>query len=57
MWYWKYCYNCQRIVTSAIKVTGIDFTPELLVQAIQQASIADVEDIECKEANVENLTI
>jgi len=29
-------------MTSAKKVTGIDITTELLVQAIQQASIADV---------------
>jgi ubiquinone/menaquinone biosynthesis C-methylase UbiE len=38
-----------------IKVTGIDFTPELLAQAKEQATIADVEDIEWKEANVESL--
>ncbi|MGN6822030.1 MAG: class I SAM-dependent methyltransferase [Candidatus Nitrosocosmicus sp.] len=38
-----------------IKVTGIDFTPELLTQAKEQASIADVGDIEWREANVENL--
>ena len=38
-----------------IKVTGIDFTPELLAQAKEQATIADVDDIEWREANVENL--
>jgi ubiquinone/menaquinone biosynthesis C-methylase UbiE len=38
-----------------IKVTGIDFTPELLSQAKEQASIADEGDIEWKEANVEDL--
>jgi ubiquinone/menaquinone biosynthesis C-methylase UbiE len=38
-----------------IKVTGIDFTSELLTQAKEQASIADVGNIEWKEANVEDL--
>jgi ubiquinone/menaquinone biosynthesis C-methylase UbiE len=38
-----------------IKVTGIDFTSELLTQAREQASIADVGNIEWKEANVEDL--
>jgi ubiquinone/menaquinone biosynthesis C-methylase UbiE len=38
-----------------IKVTGIDFTPELLTQAKEQASIADVGDIEWKEAHVEDV--
>ena len=42
---------------TGIKVTGIDITPELLAQAKEQATIADVEDIEWKEANVESLTI
>jgi ubiquinone/menaquinone biosynthesis C-methylase UbiE len=38
-----------------INVTGIDFTSELLTQAKEQASIADVGNIEWKEANVEDL--
>ena len=37
------------------KVVGVDFTPELLVQAKEQASLAEVEDIEWKEGNVEDL--
>jgi len=38
-----------------IKVTGIDFTPELLAQAKEQAYLAEVSDIQWKEENVENL--
>jgi ubiquinone/menaquinone biosynthesis C-methylase UbiE len=41
--------------TTGAKVTGIDITPEMLVQAREQASIAEVDDIDWKEANVENL--
>ena len=37
------------------KVTGVDFTPELLAQAKEEASIADAEDIEWKEGNVQDL--
>jgi SAM-dependent methyltransferase len=37
------------------KVVGVDFTPELLAQAKEQASLAEVEDIEWKEGNVEDL--
>ena len=37
------------------KVTGIDFTPELLTQAKEEASLAEVDDIEWKEGNVEDL--
>jgi ubiquinone/menaquinone biosynthesis C-methylase UbiE len=42
-------------IAGAKKVTGIDITPEMLVQARQQASIAEVEDIDWTEANVENI--
>lgn len=42
-------------IAGAKKVTGIDITPEMLVQARQQASIAEVDDIDWKEANVENI--
>jgi SAM-dependent methyltransferase len=44
-------------MTCSKKVTGIDITPELLVQAREQASIAEVakDEIDWKEANVENL--
>ena len=44
-----------RRMVPDIKVTGIDFTPELLAQAKEQATLAEVEDIEWKEANVESL--
>jgi SAM-dependent methyltransferase len=37
------------------KVTGIDFTPELLSQAKAEASLAEAKDIEWKEGNVEDL--
>jgi SAM-dependent methyltransferase len=37
------------------KVVGVDFTPELLAQAKEEASLAEVEDIEWKEGNVEGL--
>ncbi len=37
------------------KVKGVDFTPELLVQAKVEASLAGAEDIEWKEGNVEDL--
>jgi len=46
--------TAKRMVQN-IKVTGIDLTPELLTQAKEQAAIADVDDIEWREANVENL--
>lgn len=36
-------------------VTGVDFTPELLNQAKEEAALADVGQIEWKEANVESL--
>jgi ubiquinone/menaquinone biosynthesis C-methylase UbiE len=44
-------------MTGVKKVTGIDITPELLVQAREQASIAEIgkDEIDWKEANVENL--
>jgi len=39
-----------------IKVTGIDFTPELLsLVKKEQASLAEVDDIQWKEENVEDL--
>jgi SAM-dependent methyltransferase len=37
------------------KVVGVDFTPELLAQAKKEASLAEAEDIEWKEGNVEDL--
>ena len=37
------------------KVIGVDFTPEILAQAKEEASLAEVEDIEWKEGNVEDL--
>jgi ubiquinone/menaquinone biosynthesis C-methylase UbiE len=37
------------------KVTGIDFTPELLAQAKEEAALAEAEDIEWKEGNVQDL--
>jgi ubiquinone/menaquinone biosynthesis C-methylase UbiE len=37
------------------KVTGVDFTPELLAQAKVEASMAEAEDIEWNEGNVEDL--
>lgn len=37
------------------KVTGIDFTPELLSQAKAEASLAEAKDIEWKEGNIEDL--
>jgi ubiquinone/menaquinone biosynthesis C-methylase UbiE len=42
-------------MTGAKRVTCIDIIPEMLVQAREQASIAEVNDIEWKEANLENL--
>jgi ubiquinone/menaquinone biosynthesis C-methylase UbiE len=44
-----------RRMVPDIKVTGIDFTPELLAQAKEQAILAEVDDIKWKEADVENL--
>jgi ubiquinone/menaquinone biosynthesis C-methylase UbiE len=44
-----------RRMTGAEKVTGIDIIPEMLVQAREQAYIAEINDIEWKETNVENL--
>ena len=38
-----------------IKVTGIDLTSELLPQAKDQAILAEVDDIEWKESDVESL--
>ena len=38
------------------KVVGVDFTPELLAQAKEEASLAEVEDIEWKEGNVKDLS-
>jgi ubiquinone/menaquinone biosynthesis C-methylase UbiE len=38
-----------------IKVTGIDFTPQLLAQAKENAILAEVDDIEWREENVESL--
>jgi ubiquinone/menaquinone biosynthesis C-methylase UbiE len=46
--------TARRMVPN-IKVTGIDFTPELLVQAKEQAILAEVDDIEWREENVESL--
>jgi ubiquinone/menaquinone biosynthesis C-methylase UbiE len=40
-----------RRMTGAKKVTGIDITSELLVQAREQTSIDEVNDIDWKEAN------
>jgi SAM-dependent methyltransferase len=37
------------------KVTGVDFTPELLSQAKAEASLAEADGIEWKEGNAENL--
>jgi SAM-dependent methyltransferase len=37
------------------KVTGVDFTPELLSQAQAEGSLAEADDIEWKEGNAENL--
>jgi ubiquinone/menaquinone biosynthesis C-methylase UbiE len=37
------------------KVTGVDFTPELLSQAKAESTLAKVDDIEWKEGNAENL--
>jgi ubiquinone/menaquinone biosynthesis C-methylase UbiE len=36
------------------KVTGIDFTPELLAQAKEEAALTEAEDIEWKEGNVQD---
>ena len=44
-----------RRMAGVKKVTGIDIIPEMLVQAREQASIAEVNDIDWKEANVESL--
>jgi SAM-dependent methyltransferase len=38
------------------KVTGVDFTPELLSQAKMEASLAEADDIEWKEGNAEDLS-
>ncbi|MER5174857.1 MAG: methyltransferase domain-containing protein [Candidatus Nitrosocosmicus sp.] len=43
-----------RLITGA-KVAGVDFTPELLALAKEEAFLADVQDIEWKEGNVEDL--
>lgn len=40
---------------SGAKVTGIDFTPSLLAQAREEASLADAKDIEWIEGDVEDL--
>jgi ubiquinone/menaquinone biosynthesis C-methylase UbiE len=37
-----------RLMTGA-KVAGVDFTPELLVLAKEEAFLADIQDIEWKE--------
>ncbi len=37
------------------KVAGVDFTPELLVIAKEETSLAEAEDIEWKEGNVQDL--
>ncbi len=37
------------------KVTGIDFTPQMLTQAKAEAALAEAEDIQWKEGDVENL--
>ncbi len=46
--------TARRMVPN-IKVTGIDFTSDLLAQAKDQAILAEVEDIEWKKGNVESL--
>lgn len=38
------------------KVTGVDFTPELLSQAKAEATLAEADDIEWKECNAEDLS-
>jgi SAM-dependent methyltransferase len=43
-----------RLMTGA-KVAGVDFTPELLAIAKEEASIAEAKDIEWKEGNVQDL--
>jgi len=47
--------TAKRIGGVSIKVTGVDFTPELLSQAKEEASLAEAEDIEWKEGDVEDL--
>lgn len=37
------------------KVTGIDFTPQMLTQAKAEAALAEVEDIQWIEGDVEDL--
>ena len=44
-----------RCLIGAKKVTGIDIISDLLVQAREQATIAEVNDTDWKEADVENL--
>ena len=44
-----------RRMVPHIKVTGIDLTSELLTQAKDQAILAEVDDIEWKESDVESL--
>jgi ubiquinone/menaquinone biosynthesis C-methylase UbiE len=51
---WNIAITARRIIRNS-KVTSIDFTAEILSQAKEQASIADVGDIEWREANVEDL--
>jgi ubiquinone/menaquinone biosynthesis C-methylase UbiE len=45
-----------RMIVPGIKVTGIDFTSELLTQAKDQAILAEVDDIKWKEENIESLS-
>ncbi len=44
-----------KMLSRGAKVTGVDITPELLIIAGEEASLAEAEDIEWKEGNVEAL--
>jgi ubiquinone/menaquinone biosynthesis C-methylase UbiE len=47
--------TAKRLSGGGAKVTGVDFTPDLLTIAKEEASLAEAEGIEWKEGNVEDL--
>jgi ubiquinone/menaquinone biosynthesis C-methylase UbiE len=54
MWNRQYAITARRM--GGAKVTGVDFTPELLFEAKTEATLADADDIEWKVCNAEDLS-